>query len=131
MVPTIDTVRNNFFLHNFVQTQKSILLIGESGTAKTIIIQNYLRSTDIDKYSQLNINFSSRSTSLDTQRNIIDNIEKRGPVWTPPGGKKLLIFVDDLNMPKVDIYGTQQDKTTRLPSHASTILSRSHIIASK
>ena len=23
-------------------------------------------------------------------------------------GKKLLLFIDDMNMPKIDIYGTQQ-----------------------
>ena len=108
MVPTIDTVRNNYFLDHFVGTQQSILFVGESGTAKSIIIQNYLGSCNLDRFSTLSINFSSRTTSLDLQKNLMDNIEKRGPVWLPPGGKQLLVFIDDLNMPNVDIYGTQQ-----------------------
>ena len=108
MVPTIDTVRNNYFLDHFVGTQQSILFVGASGTAKTIIIQNYLGHCDLDRVSTLSINFSSRTTSLDLQKNLMDNIEKRGPVWLPPGGKQLLVFIDDLNMPNVDIYGTQQ-----------------------
>ncbi len=28
--------------------------------------------------------------------------------YTPCAGKKLLVFVDDMNMPQVDTYGTQQ-----------------------
>ena len=111
MVPTIDTVRNRYFLNELVSNQQSILFVGESGTAKTIVIQNYLGDLGLthgDKYSTLNISFSSRTTSLDVQRNLMDNIEKRGPVWMPPGGKKLLVFIDDMSMPKVDLYGTQQ-----------------------
>lgn len=28
--------------------------------------------------------------------------------YGPPMGKRLIMFVDDLNMPRVDLYGTQQ-----------------------
>lgn len=50
-----------------------------------------------------------RTTSWDVQRAIEDSTEKRTKdTYGPPVGKKLIIFLDDLNMPKVDIYGTQQ-----------------------
>lgn len=57
----------------------------------------------------MNINFSSRTTSADVQTNIEANIDKRsGVIYGPPTGRKLIVFIDDLNMPKVDTYGTQQ-----------------------
>lgn len=59
---------------------------------------------------KLNINFSSRTTSMDLQANIEDNIDKRsGRIFGPKIlGRSLIIFIDDLHMPKVDTYGTQQ-----------------------
>lgn len=46
---------------------------------------------------------------MDTQRNLESNVEKRTKdTFGPPSGKKLVVFIDDLNMPKVDTYGTQQ-----------------------
>lgn len=57
----------------------------------------------------LNINFSSRTTSLDVQRTIEAAVEKRTKnIFGPPVGRKLIAFVDDMNMPRVDNYGTQQ-----------------------
>jgi dynein heavy chain len=46
---------------------------------------------------------------MDVQRNFESNVEKRTKdAYGPPPGKKLVVFIDDLNMPKVDTYGTQQ-----------------------
>lgn len=62
-------------------------------------------------YSQiiLNINFSSRTTSHDVQKTIEASVEKRTKtIYGPPIGKKLIAFIDDMNMPRVDNYGTQQ-----------------------
>lgn len=86
------------------------MFVGESGTAKSVIISNYLSSLPADDFMKLNINFSSRTTSKDLQANIEDNIDKRsGRIFGPKIlGKQLIIFIDDLHMPKVDTYGTQQ-----------------------
>jgi dynein heavy chain len=46
---------------------------------------------------------------MDVQRTIEAAVEKRTKnIFGPPVGKKLIAFVDDMNMPKVDDYGTQQ-----------------------
>lgn len=46
---------------------------------------------------------------MDVQKNIESAVEKRSrEIYGPPPGKKLIIFMDDMNMPIVDTYGTQQ-----------------------
>lgn len=110
LVPTVDTKRFSFLLSLMVKEKYPCMFVGESGTAKSVIISNYLASLPSDNYMRLNINFSSRTASLDLQTTIEDNIDKRsGRVFGPKIlGKKLIIFIDDLHMPKVDTYGTQQ-----------------------
>lgn len=55
----------------------------------------------------MTINFSSRTTSMDLQRTLEASVEKRTKdTYGPPMGKRLLVFMDDLNMPRVrmDLY---------------------------
>lgn len=75
-----------------------------AGTAKSVLIKTWLDSLDTEKYLQLQINFSSRTTSLDFQRTLEDNIDKRtGRIFGPPSGKILKVFLDDMNMPTVTL----------------------------
>ena len=54
----------------------------------------------------MNLNFSSRTTSLDVQRSLEANVEKRTKdTYGPPPPKRLLIFIDDMNMPQVYLSG--------------------------
>lgn len=109
LVPTIDTMRTTWFIKLMNNLKIPVLLVGETGTSKTAIIQSFLRSLNYDKYNKLIINFSSRTTSMDVQRNIESIVEKRTKdIYGPSPGKKLIIFIDDMNMPLVDTYGTQQ-----------------------
>ncbi|KAG5494118.1 hypothetical protein JKF63_01953 [Porcisia hertigi] len=130
LVSTVDTERNVWLLNKIVLNRSPVMFVGESGTAKTVTIQYYLQQLKwASMHSSesggeggmdsgdgvqleamlLEMNFSSRTTSLDAQRTIEDNIEKRtNTVLGPPAKKRLIVFVDDINMPKVDLYGTQQ-----------------------
>ncbi|XP_074525804.1 dynein axonemal heavy chain 10 [Halichoeres trimaculatus] len=109
LVPTIDTTRTSWILEQMVKIKRPVLLVGESGTSKTATIHNFLKNLNPDATITLIINFSSRTTSMDLQRNLEANVEKRTKeIYGPPIGKRLLVCMDDMNMPKVDSYGTQQ-----------------------
>ncbi|XP_012272400.1 dynein heavy chain 10, axonemal [Orussus abietinus] len=109
LVPTIDTLRTTWFVTLMNDLKRPVLLVGETGTSKTAVIHDFLRGLNPEKFNQLLINFSSRTTSMDVQRNIESSVEKRTKeIYGPPPGKKLIIFIDDMNMPLVDTYGTQQ-----------------------
>ncbi|PIK48528.1 putative dynein heavy chain 10, axonemal isoform X3 [Apostichopus japonicus] len=109
LVPTKDTVRNTWLLDQMVKIKQPILFVGDSGTSKTATIQDFLRNINQEAHLILAINFSSRTTSMDVQRNLEANVEKRTKdTYGPPPGKRLLVFMDDMNMPQVDEYGTQQ-----------------------
>ena len=111
MVPTTDSVLGTFLLQKLAPL-KPILYVGESGTAKTLTIQNYMRSLDPEANLLLSLNMSSGTNSRDVQSNLENNVDKRsGAIYGPPAGKKLIVFLDDLNMPFVDTYGTQQPIT--------------------
>ncbi|XP_056647538.1 dynein axonemal heavy chain 10 [Diorhabda sublineata] len=109
LVPTVDTVRVTYLLELMNKIRRPIVLIGETGTSKTAIIQDFLRNLDTEIFILLNINFSSRTSSMDVQLNLESSVEKRTKeIYGPPMGKKLICFIDDMNMPQVDEYGTQQ-----------------------
>jgi dynein heavy chain len=109
VVPTVDTVRSTWLLRTFMEVERPVLFVGDSGTAKTVTIQTYITGLDPDKFQSLTMNFSSRTSSMDLQRNLESSTEKRTKdTYGPPLGKKLITFIDDFNMPRIDTYGTQQ-----------------------
>lgn len=109
IVPTIDTTRYAWLLKTLVQHNQPVMFCGDSGAAKTVTVQSAFKNLDSEKYAFLNINFSSQTSSFDFQTIIEENIEKKtinkyGPKTV---GKKMIMFIDDLNMPTIDRYGTQ------------------------
>ncbi|KAJ0174233.1 hypothetical protein K1T71_010379 [Dendrolimus kikuchii] len=109
LVPTVDTLRLTWLIKIMESVERPVLLVGDTGTSKTAIITNYLRGLPADKYIVQQMNFSSRTSSMDVQRNLESVVEKRTKdTFGPPVGKKMLVFIDDMNMPIVDTYGTQQ-----------------------
>ncbi len=109
-MPTVDTTRYSYLLNLSVSERLPCMFVGESGTAKSVIINNVLNSMNSEVYMRLLVNLSSRTNSMDIQLSIEDNIEKRsGRIYGPKiSGKKLIVFIDDAHMPRVDVYGTQQ-----------------------
>lgn len=109
LVPTTDTQRYSWLLNQVMSLKKPCMFVGDSGTAKTVTIFAHFKAMPMDKYVVLTINFSSRTTSMDFQKNFEENIDKRSFKNYGPktAGKQLILFIDDLNMPRIDKYGTQ------------------------
>lgn len=107
LVPTVDNVRTDFLIDTIAKQRHAVLLIGESGTAKTVTIQQYIGRQD-DRTKNKQISFSSATTPNIFQRTVEAAVEKRmGNAYGPPMGTRMIIFIDDVNMPEINTWGDQ------------------------
>ncbi|KAM4603926.1 dynein axonemal heavy chain 6 [Polymixia lowei] len=109
LVPTTDTVRYGYLMEKLLSVRHSVLFTGITGVGKSVVARGLLNSIQEQAgYLPVYINFSAQTSSARTQEIIESKLEKkRKNVLGPPGNKKMVIFVDDLNMPKLDCYGSQ------------------------
>ena len=106
-VPTLETVRTHSILDLMVERRRQVLLVGTAGTGKTATVDQYLHSMNENMlFCSINLSYYSDAKSL--QHIMEGPIDKRsGRIFGPPGTKRLVYFIDDLNMPRVDQYNTQ------------------------
>jgi dynein heavy chain len=108
LVPTVDSVRCEFLIDIIAKQGLSVLLIGESGTAKSVTIQGYIQQQNPSKYKSKSMAFSSATTPGIVQNSVFTALDKRmGTTYGPPLGNTLLIFIDDINMPEINEWGDQ------------------------
>jgi dynein heavy chain len=109
IVPTLESTRYQYIMTLLLQHDKPFLLIGPSGTGKTVYIQDLIQSKlDKEKFAHTSMFFTTISEPVITQNAIMSRLDKRRKgVYGPPLGKKFVIFVDDINLPKKDKVNSQ------------------------
>ena len=107
---------------------RPVMLVGNAGSGKTVMIGDKLASLGEDMMvTTIPLNYYT--TSMMLQQVMEKPLEKKaGKNYGPPGSKKLIYFIDDMNMPEVtmlycelcfthnifiqvDLYGTVQPHT--------------------
>eukprot|EP00928_Gymnodinium_smaydae_P023763 TRINITY_DN1947_c0_g1_i2.p1 TRINITY_DN1947_c0_g1~~TRINITY_DN1947_c0_g1_i2.p1 ORF type:complete len:4562 (+),score=1174.36 TRINITY_DN1947_c0_g1_i2:66-13751(+) len=110
VISNMELERMKYILDLHVMRRKPVLYVGVAGTGKTTIVKDYLADLKAknDDYVNMNINNNNYTDSYAFQKIVMGGMDKRsGRTFGPPGNKKCVYFIDDLNMPYVDTYDTQ------------------------
>uniref|UniRef100_A0A3Q2SZQ2 Dynein axonemal heavy chain 9 n=1 Tax=Fundulus heteroclitus TaxID=8078 RepID=A0A3Q2SZQ2_FUNHE len=112
LVHTTETVRVRYFMDRLLERRRPVMLVGNAGTGKSVLVGDKLASLDPEKHMVRNVPFNYYTTSAMLQAVLEKPLEKKaGRNYGPPGSRRLIYFIDDMNMPEVDAYGTVQPHT--------------------
>ncbi|KAF4677338.1 hypothetical protein FOZ62_026768, partial [Perkinsus olseni] len=116
LVPTTESTSQFITLDALTRNGTNVLFSGETGVGKSVGITAFLdnlvregeQADAAMKFTVATANFSAQTSS----GNVVDIFEtrldrKRKNLLGPPAGSKMIVFVDDINMPLVEVYGAQ------------------------
>ncbi|KAM4581026.1 dynein axonemal heavy chain 11 [Odontesthes bonariensis] len=108
LVHTAETVRLCYFMDLLLERRQPVMLVGNAGVGKTALVGNKLDSLP-ESYMTSKVPFNYYTTSLTLQEILERPLEKRaGRCYSLVGNRRLIYFIDDMNIPAVDHYGTVQ-----------------------
>ncbi|KAF0701433.1 Aste57867_8075 [Aphanomyces stellatus] len=82
------------------------MLVGGAGTGKTTVVRDCFKHHDEINVAAIPLHYFTDAATL--QRQLESHVEKRsGRIYGPPNQTALVYFLDDVNMPMVEMYGTQ------------------------
>ncbi|XP_009290539.2 dynein axonemal heavy chain 11 isoform X1 [Danio rerio] len=108
LVPTVETVRLQYLMSMLLKASQPVMLVGGAGTGKTAVVKNLLE-TLLENFITAKVPLHFYTTALMLQKEMEKPLERKaGRSFAPPRNKRLLYFIDDMNMAAVDSYGTSQ-----------------------
>uniref|UniRef100_A0A671UPK5 Dynein axonemal heavy chain 11 n=1 Tax=Sparus aurata TaxID=8175 RepID=A0A671UPK5_SPAAU len=111
VVHTAETVRLRYFMDLLLEKRQPVMLVGNAGVGKTALVRNKLECLP-ESYMTTKVPFNYYTTSLMLQVILERTLEKRaGRSYAPVSNRRMIYFIDDMNMPAVDSYGTVQPHT--------------------
>jgi dynein heavy chain len=108
VVPTQDSIRLTHIVETLILGGQHVLVPGQTGTGKTCYIDLWLQKKAPAQILSVSVTFSAQTHVNELQDFLDSKFEKRRRgVYGAPNGKKIVIFVDDLNMPQKEFFGAQ------------------------
>ena len=118
LIPCASSVCNMYFLKKRAQVKENVLIAGPTGCGKTVLMRSFLEwqgsqnQTDATSRATAtvsrSVSLTYATTSQSLQTFMDESLEKKaGKTYAPPGRQSIVFFVDDINLPAVDEYGTQ------------------------
>ncbi|XP_053982803.1 dynein axonemal heavy chain 7 [Hylaeus volcanicus] len=109
IIPTIDTVKYQSLFLKHIQHRKRFLLYGETGTGKSVYIKDLIMNKlSEDEYLPNFITFTPQITAAQTQELVVLKLyRRRRTKFGPLPGTHCVVFIDDVNMPAKEMYGSQ------------------------
>lgn len=110
VIPTIDTITYKDTIFQFLNQHTPLILCGPPGAGKTMLLLSALRKSNI--FSLVSLNFSKDTTPdliiRSLEHNCTYKMSSSGLTMHPPViDKWLVLFCDELNLPKADKYDSQ------------------------
>ncbi len=107
-ITNFTTLSNSWMLDILVFRGHHVLCSGDTGTGKSVTIQQKLLHEYTEFSTPILLNFSAQTSANQVQDTVESKLEKRRKNVLGPGlGTKAVVFVDDLNMPAKEEYGAQ------------------------
>ena len=94
-----------FFMHTLAYHSFNFLLLGETGTSKTCCMKSFVNNLPIEDWDKGSMIFSATTNATQTADYIMDQVDKITMGVYGPINKRLIIMIDDINMPVKEKYG--------------------------
>lgn len=102
----METIQTVSLLELLTLNEKNVFINGNTGVGKSLIVKNFLSSLP-EEFISINTIFSAQTSASNLQSVFLDKYVNRGKCFYPQSAKKMVFYIDDINMPKLDTYGAQ------------------------
>lgn len=97
--------RYDYLLARLTRGGHNVLYMGDTGVGKSVVMEKYLeKASNTDAFVAYTMKYSAQTKPTNLKDMFETKLEKkRKTLFGPPSGKKMLFFIDDLNMPALEV----------------------------
>ncbi|KAL4106224.1 hypothetical protein PRIC1_004278 [Phytophthora ramorum] len=107
VIPTMESTRVHSIIDLLLRKRNPTILVGSSGSGKSSLVHEHMKGLE-DDVAFAYVSMHHYMDARELQGRLEQFLEKRsGRVFGPLYNRKLIYFLDDLNMPFVEEFGTQ------------------------